>query len=85
MADDYDRGRRDGLRLALEILATEEAKWLPLLGQSSAWRTNLAREARYKTLQVAQTRVQTALNRLRPADDVSAANELAIAIEKAGL
>lgn len=45
----------------------------------------MARETRYKTLQVAQTRVQTALNRLRPADDVSAANELAIAIEKAGL
>lgn len=85
MADEYDRGRRDGLRLALEILAIEEAKWLPLLGQSSAWRTNLARDVRYKTLQVAQSRVQTALNRLRPADDVSAANELAIAIEKAGL
>lgn len=85
MADDYDRGRRDGLRLALEILATEEAKWLPLLGQSSAWRTNLAREVRHKTFRVAQTRVQTALNRLRPADDLSAASELAIAIEKAGL
>ena len=85
MANDYDRGRRDGLRLALEILATEEAKWLPLLGQSPSWRTNLARDVRHKTLQVAQTRVQTALNRLRPADDLSAANELAIAIEKAGL
>ncbi|MFL9839380.1 hypothetical protein ABS767_00270 [Sphingomonas sp. ST-64] len=85
MADDYDHGRRDGLRLALEILATEEAKWLPLLGKSPSWRTNLARETRYKTLQVAQTRVQTALNRLRPADDQSAASELAIAIEKAGL
>ncbi|MBA4762858.1 hypothetical protein [Sphingomonas sp.] len=85
MADDYDRGRRDGLRLALQILASEEAKWEPLLGQSPSWRTNLARETRYKTLQVAQTRVQTSLNRLRPADDLSAANELAIAIEKAGL
>lgn len=85
MADDYDRGRRDGLRLALEILATEEGKWSPLLGKSSAWRTNLAREVRHKTFQVAQTRIQTALNRLRPADDLSAASELAIAIEKAGL
>ena len=85
MADDYDRGRRDGLRLALEILANEEGKWSPLLGKSSAWRTNLAREVRHKTFQVAQTRIQTALNRLRPADDLSAASELAIAIEKAGL
>ncbi|WP_269450337.1 MULTISPECIES: hypothetical protein [unclassified Sphingomonas] len=40
---------------------------------------------RHKTLQVAQSRVQTALNRLRSADDLSAANELAIAIEKVGL
>lgn len=85
MSDDYAHGRRDGLRLALEILATEEAKWAPLLGESASWRTNLAREVRYKTLQVAQTRLQTALNRLRPTDDLSAKTELAKAIDKIGL
>ena len=31
MSDDYAQGRRDGLRLALSILAGEEAKWAALL------------------------------------------------------
>ena len=66
MSDDDAHGRRDGLRLALAILAREEAKWAALLGESPAWRTNAIRTVRYKTLQVAQTRVQTALNGLTP-------------------
>ena len=77
----YDHGRRDGLRLALAILAAEEAKWLPLLGESSSWRTNLSREVRHKTLQVAQKRLKTALGRLSPKDQEIDAAEL----EKLGL
>ena len=50
----------------------EEAKWAALLGESRSGRTNAIREVRHKTLQVAQTRIRTALNRLTPrkrADD----------------
>lgn len=54
--DDYARGRRDGLRLALSILAAEEAKWEALLGASQSRRTNQVREVRHKALQVAQAR-----------------------------
>lgn len=86
MIDDYDRGRRDGLRLALAVLAAEEAKWAALLGQSPAWRTNATRQVRHKSLQVAQKRVQTVLNRLMPRDEGNAMDaELATALEKAGL
>jgi hypothetical protein len=86
MSDDYDRGRRDGLRLALAVLAAEEAKWAALLGRSPSWRTNLSREVRHKSLQVAQQRVQTVLNRLAPRDEGSEiGSELAEALEKAGL
>ena len=86
MSDDYARGRRDGLRLALAILAVEEAKWAALLGESPSWRTNATREVRYKTLQVAQTRVQTALNRLTPKGEAAAIDaELAAALDKLGL
>lgn len=85
MPEDYARGRRDGLRLALDVLASEEAKWWALLGESKSWRTNAIREVRHKTLQVAQTRVQTALNRLTPKGDTSGNDELAAAVEKAGL
>lgn len=85
MSDDYAHGRRDGLRLALAILAAEEAKWLALLGESRSWRTNATREVRYKALQVAQTRVQTALNRLTPQNETSMNNELASALKKLGL
>ncbi|MDP1026484.1 hypothetical protein Q5H91_04605 [Sphingomonas sp. KR1UV-12] len=85
MADDYDRGRRDGLRLALAILAAEEAKWAALLGESPSWRTNAIREVRHKTLQVAQKRVQTVLNRLTPKDVGTIDPELADALERAGL
>lgn len=60
MADDYDHGRRDGLRLALSLLSAEEERWAAQLGQSRSWRTNLNREVRYKTLQIAQKRLQTA-------------------------
>ena len=85
MSEEYARGQRDGLRLALTILAGEEAKWSALLGESRSWRTNLTREVRHKTLQVAQSRVQTALNRLMPKDAGAPNDELAAALERAGL
>lgn len=85
MTDDYAHGRRDGLRLALSILAAEEAKWAALLGESPSWRTNSIRDVRHKTLQVAQTRVQTVLNRLTPKGDTEVSDELAAALDKAGL
>ena len=84
--DDYARGRRDGLRLALTVLAAEEAKWAALLGESSSWRTNATREVRHKTLQVAQTRLRTALNRITPKGDADpAAEELTAALDAIGL
>ena len=85
MSDDYARGQRDGLRLALAVLAAEEAKWSVLLGESSSWRTNLTRDVRHKALQVAQKRVATVLNRLRPKDETMIDAEVAAAIRKAGL
>ena len=85
MPDEYAHGQRDGLRLALAILAAEEAKWAALLGESPSWRTNAIREVRRKTLGVAQKRVQTALNRLKPKGDGPIDPEFAAAIEKAGL
>lgn len=83
--DDYDRGRRDGLRLALGVLAAEEEKWSALLGTSRSGRTNLARAVRHKTLQVAQSRVRTVMNRLRSKDGASADAEIASALHRAGL
>jgi hypothetical protein len=85
MPDDYARGRRDGLRLALAVLSAEESKWAALLGESSSWRTNAIREVRHKTLQVAQTRVRTVLNRMTPRDGDAVETELASALEKVGL
>lgn len=85
MTDDYDRGRRDGLRLALAILAAEEAKWFALLGESPSWRTNSIRTVRHKTLQVAQTRVATVLNRLTPKGTAEISTELSAALDKVGL
>lgn len=84
MSDDYASGERDGLRLALAILAAEEAKWAALLGESPSWRTNAIREVRHKTLQVAQKRVQTALNRLLP-KDAATNEELTSALGRLGL
>lgn len=83
--DDYAHGRRDGLRLALAILATEEAKWEALLGESRSGRTNAIRQVRHKTLQVAQSRIHTVLNRLNPNADVALDPEIAAALELAGL
>lgn len=85
MSDDYEHGRRDGLRLALAVLSAEEAKWAALLGESRSWRTNAVREVRHKALQVAQTRVQTVLNRLTPKDDSAINDELMGALKKLGL
>jgi len=85
MSDDYAHGRRDGLRLALAILAGEEAKWAALLGESRSWRTNATREVRHKTLQVAQQRVRTTLNRLTPKRDDAMDPELALALDEIGL
>ncbi|MHA4838149.1 hypothetical protein [Sphingopyxis sp. MSC1_008] len=85
MSADYDRGRRDGLRLALAILSAEEEKWTPLLGESRSWRTNKDREVRHKALQVVQKRLQTALNKLAPVDHEATDAELAAALARAGL
>lgn len=85
MSNDYEHGRRDGLRLALAILAAEEAKWAALLRESASWRTNATREVRHKTLQVAQKRVQTALKRLTPKEARETNTELAAALDRIGL
>ncbi|MGW8202747.1 hypothetical protein ACWGM0_09375 [Sphingomonas bisphenolicum] len=85
MPNDYDHGRRDGLRLALSVLAAEEAKWAALLGQIRSWRTNATREVRHKTIQVAQKRVQTVLNRMTLKDGTAAAAELTATLDKLGL
>ena len=82
---DYEHGRRDGLRLALALLAAEEAKWAALLDESPSWRTNAIRAVRHKTLQVAQKRVQTVLNRLTPKGEGELDAELASALDKIGL
>lgn len=84
MTDDYAHGRRDGLRLALAILAAEESRWEALLGESGSWRTNLDRKVRHKSLQVAQKRIHTALNRLTPKDYTMDA-ELTSALDELGL
>lgn len=85
MSEDYAHGQRDGLRLALAVLAAEEAKWSALLGESRSWRTNQIREVRHKTLQVAQKRIHTLLNRLTPKGSAAMDPELASALAKAGL
>lgn len=85
MSHGYDHGRRDGLRLALAVLAAEEAKWAALLGESPSWRTNATREVRHKTLQVAQKRLRTLLNRLTPKGETEMNSELASALEEVGL
>lgn len=85
MSDDYARGQRDGIRLALAILAAEEEKWSALLGESRSWRTNATREVRHKTLQVAQKRVQTALNRLIPKDATTMSEEVTSTLAQLGL
>jgi hypothetical protein len=85
MSEDYERGRRDGLRLALAVLAAEEAKWAALLGESPVWRTNSIRQVRHKTLQVAQKRVETVLKRMTPKDESAMSEELASALDRIGL
>ncbi|MEO7178721.1 MAG: hypothetical protein ABIW83_07745 [Allosphingosinicella sp.] len=85
MSDDYAHGRRDGLRLALALLTAEEAKWAALLGDSPSGRTNALRKVRHKTLQVAQKRVQTVLNRLTPKGESGMSAELESALDKVGL
>ena len=85
ISEEYAHGRRDGLRLALAILAAEEAKWAALLGESPSWRTNQIREVRHKTLQVAQKRIQTVLNRLAPKEGAGMNEELASALDRIGL
>ena len=85
ISDEYARGRRDGLRLALSILEAEEAKWEALLGESPSWRTNAIRVIRHKAYQVARKRVQTALHRLLPKSEATLPNEIAQRIDQAGL
>lgn len=85
MTEDYDRGKRDGLRLALAVLNAEEAKWAEQLGQSRSWRTNHARELRHKTLQVAQRRIATQLGRIKTPSGVLLGVELTDALDRLGL
>jgi hypothetical protein len=85
VSDDYDRGRRDGLRLALAVLGSEEQKWAALLGESASWRTSATRAIRHKALQVAQKRVQTVLNQLTRKAGAAADAELADALSEVGL
>ncbi len=86
MSEDYAHGRRDGLRLALAILAAEEAKWAALLGESRSGRTNAVRQVRHKALQVGQQRIQTVLNQLTPKDaEKTISDELATALDSIGL
>ncbi|WP_419828091.1 hypothetical protein [Sphingomonas sp.] len=85
MSDEHARGRRDGLRLALAVLAAEEERWAALLDGSRSGRTNLVREVRHKALRVAQARLRTALNRLSPRGEASSGAELAAALEEVGL
>ncbi|GAA0731859.1 hypothetical protein GCM10009106_12800 [Sphingomonas japonica] len=73
------------MRLALAVLEAEEARWAALLGESRSWRTNAIREVRHKAFQVAQKRIQTALNRLTPKADGEIDPEFAAALEKVGL
>ena len=82
MSDEYAHGRRDGLRLALAVLAAEEAKWSALLGESSSWRTNQTREVRHKTLQVAQKAVTT-FKRFSPGDGTTGAELAQQSVEPA--
>ncbi|HEX8062909.1 MAG TPA: hypothetical protein VF535_06805 [Allosphingosinicella sp.] len=85
MTEDYDHGRRDGLRLALAVLAAEEAKWAALLGESPSGRTNALRQVRHKTLRVAQKRLRTVLNRLTPKGGGAMDPELESALDRLGL
>jgi hypothetical protein len=85
VSDDYAHGRRDGLRLAIAVLAAEEARWAALLGESRSWRTNAIRVVRHKALQVARKRVQTVLNRYANKGDTAMDPEIASALDKAGL
>ncbi|KQN71328.1 hypothetical protein ASE90_15730 [Sphingomonas sp. Leaf67] len=85
MSDEYARGRRDGLRIALSILEAEEAKWEARLGESPSWRTNAMRVIRHKAYQVARKRVETALHRLLPKSEAALPGEVAEMIEQAGL
>ena len=85
MSDNYAHGRRDGLRLALAVLAAEEVKWAALLGDSRSWRTISIKEVRHKALQVAQTRVLTVLNHFAPKDEAASNDVLASALKKLGL
>lgn len=85
LGSEHARGQRDGLRLALSILAAEEAKWAALLGESRSGRTNAVRQVRHKALQVAQARIRTALNRLTPKDAGAVDVELAAALDRIGL
>ena len=85
MSDEYARGRRDGVRMALAVLAAEEDKWAALLGESASWRTNASRTVRHKAFAVAHKRVRTLLNRLTPKGEETTAGELAAALDKLGL
>jgi len=85
LRDEHARGQRDGLRLALSVLAAEEEKWAALLGESRSGRTNAVRQVRYKAMQVAQARIRTALNRLARKETGAGDAELVAALDRIGL
>jgi hypothetical protein len=85
MSDDYSRGQRDGLRLALDLLSAEEAKWAALVDERAPWRTTAARQVRRKAFAVAIKRIGTILNRVTPKDGTTSAAELDAALDKLGL
>src|SRR3546814_19784862 len=85
MSADYDHGRRDGLRLALAILAAEEEKCAPLLGESRSWRTNQDRAVRQKALTVEKHRVQKALGNHAHGDTPASTDATAAAHDPLGL
>ena len=59
---DYRRGRRDGLLEAFTLLAKVEAKLAEREGTGKARQTRIEQRVRRKAVEVARTRVQTALN-----------------------
>lgn len=63
MAGDYQQGRADGLREAVDILRRLEEGVARRLDRPTDRKTRDARRVRHKTLQVAGTRVTTVLKR----------------------
>jgi hypothetical protein len=61
-SSDHREGVREGLRLALATLASEEAKLERRLDTGASSQTRRDQRVRHKAIQTAQTRIRTALN-----------------------